>query len=80
MGQLSIIVRRFTDDINKIVENMEAEKDEDTKEEMCIQAGVTLELLSKLIKGSPIVMYDNEIKKPYILYPDGRREYGTFID
>lgn len=27
------------------------------------------------IKGLPIQKYDRERRKPYLLYPDGRREY-----
>lgn len=26
--------------------------------------------------GNPICEYDSQLKKPYILYPDGRREYA----
>ena len=27
------------------------------------------------IKGLPVARYDDELKRPYIEYPDGRREY-----
>jgi len=30
----------------------------------------------KQIKGNPIQCWDAEKKAPYILYPDGRREYA----
>ncbi len=29
------------------------------------------------IKGLPIAGYDKEKKRPYIEYPDGRREYAS---
>ena len=27
------------------------------------------------IKGLPVARYDDNLKKPYLEYPDGRREY-----
>lgn len=30
----------------------------------------------KKIKGIPIAKFDKEAKKPYLEYPDGRREYA----
>lgn len=29
------------------------------------------------IMGKPIAKYDEKLKKAYLEYPDGRREYGT---
>ena len=28
------------------------------------------------IKGLPICKFDEELRKPYMEYPDGRRDYG----
>lgn len=36
-----------------------------------------IDLLKELarLKGNPTSEWDEELKKPYLLYPDGRREY-----
>lgn len=68
MSELSLMVRALTEDLNKIVENIE-----DDKVTMLFRAGVILEDISKLVKGHPVARYDGE--NSYLLYPDGRREY-----
>lgn len=30
----------------------------------------------KIAKNKPISCYDRELKKPYILHPDGKKEYA----
>lgn len=77
MSELSFMVRKLTDELNKIVENIEYNNISDDKDDMTMlfRAGVILEDISKLIKGHPIVRYDSKIKQPYFLYPDGRKEY-----
>ncbi|MEW9139445.1 hypothetical protein ACQGSH_21040 [Bacillus wiedmannii] len=74
MSQLAIVVRKLTDDLNKIVENIDG-SDDDDKMTLLFSAGVILEDIRKLIKGHPVARYDSKIKQPYLLYPDGRREY-----
>lgn len=78
MSQLAIMVRKLTDDLNKIVEKIEYKNDvweDDVKMTLLFSAGVILEKIGKLIKGHPIAMYDSTTKQPYLLYPDGRKEY-----
>ncbi|MBE5936097.1 MAG: hypothetical protein E7262_10025 [Lachnospiraceae bacterium] len=36
---------------------------------------VRIENEIKKIKGVPIAKYDKKLNKPYLEYPDGRREY-----
>lgn len=38
--------------------------------------GVELENEKKRVKKVPIAKYDKDKKKPYLEYPDGRREYA----
>lgn len=40
-------------------------------------AAIRLDNEKKRIKGVPIQRYDMEKHKPYLEYPDGRREYAT---
>ena len=77
MSELSFMVRKLTCDLNKVVENIENSDISDYKDDMTMlfRAGVILEDISKLIKGHPIVRYDFKIKKPYLLYPNGKMEY-----
>lgn len=37
---------------------------------------IRLEIEIKKIKGLPVAKYDIETKRPYLEYPDGRREYA----
>ena len=40
-----------------------------------IQNGVRLQIEMNLTKGFPVARFDAEINKPYLEYPDGRKEY-----
>ncbi|NBI07295.1 hypothetical protein [Senegalia massiliensis] len=75
MSQLPIIVRQLTDDLNKIVENMENKKDEDDDISMLLSAGIILEDIKKLLNKNPVVRYDSEKNILYLFFPDGRKEY-----
>lgn len=37
---------------------------------------IRLEIEIKKIKGLPIAKYDIKTKRPYLEYPDGRKEYA----
>ncbi len=39
------------------------------------KASIRIDNEIRKIKGLPVAKFDNEKKKPYIEYPDGRREY-----
>ncbi len=38
---------------------------------------VELEKEMARLKGAPTAEYDEDLGKPYLLYPDGRREYNN---
>lgn len=60
---------------NSISEEIENYKNNDNRMTLLFRAGVVLADISKYLKGIPVARYDTENKKPYLLYPDGRREY-----
>ena len=39
------------------------------------KASITIDDEIRKIKGLPVARYDDESKKAYLEYPDGRREY-----
>ena len=41
------------------------------------KASIRIDNEIRRIKGLPIAKYDDEVGKPYIEYPDGRREYAS---
>jgi len=53
--------------------------DEDMDEVKLIQKGVRLQIKLNQLKGVPIARYDAKARKPYLEYPDGRREYDYVI-
>lgn len=50
----------------------EEDKDMDTRVTAAVKAAITRAKICK----QPLTYYDSELKKPYIEYPDGRREYA----
>ena len=48
---------------------------EDIEEVKAIQKGVREHVKMVKRKGIPVARYDFKAKKPYLEYPDGRREY-----
>ena len=51
--------------------------DEDVEEFKAIQKGVREQVKMSLRKGAPVARYDFKAKKPYLEYPDGRKEYAN---
>ena len=49
--------------------------DEDKEEVKAIQKGVREQVKMNKKKGAPVARYDFKAKKPYLEYPDGRKEY-----
>ena len=47
------------------------------KAEMLARLAVKEELEELKRNGYPIARYDLELRKPYLEYPDGRREYSV---
>ena len=50
---------------------------EDEKQVKAIQKGVRFQVNRIKEKGAPVARFDHKIKKPYLEYSDGRREYGN---
>ena len=50
--------------------------DEDMAEVKAIQQGVRLQVKLNKLKGAPVARFDAKAKKPYLEYPDGRKDYG----
>ena len=44
-------------------------------EEMKAQKAVEVKTKAMLERGVPVALYDDLLKRPYLKYPDGRREY-----
>jgi len=51
--------------------------EEDLEHVKAIQKGVRLQVKLNKLKGAPVARFDFKIKKPYLEYPDGRKEYGN---
>ena len=51
--------------------------DEDSDEVKAIQKGVREQVKANKRKGAPVARYDFKAKKPFLEYPDGRKEYGN---
>ena len=49
--------------------------EEDMEHVKAIQKGVRLQVKLNQLKGAPIARFDAKAKKPYLEYPDGRRDY-----
>jgi hypothetical protein len=49
--------------------------EEDKEQVLAIQKGVQLQVELNRLKGAPIARFDMKAKKPYLEYPDGRRDY-----
>ena len=49
--------------------------EEDKEMVKTIQKGVRLQVKLNQLKGAPVARYDFKAKKPYLEYPDGRKEY-----
>ncbi|MEE3481361.1 MAG: hypothetical protein VZQ80_05190 [Lachnospiraceae bacterium] len=39
------------------------------------KASIRIDNEIRKVKGLPVAKYDDEKRQPYLLYPDGRREY-----
>jgi hypothetical protein len=50
--------------------------EEDMEQVKTIQKGVRLQVKLNKLKGAPIARFDFKTKKPYLEYPDGRKEYS----
>ncbi|MBS4539655.1 hypothetical protein GOQ27_14365 [Clostridium sp. D2Q-11] len=74
MGQLAIRIQQLTDELNRIVKYID-KKDDDDDNEMLFRAIFILEDIRKFIMGNPVVRYDVKNNQPFLLFPDGRKEY-----
>ena len=45
-------------------------------EELKVQMAVDSKIKGMLERGVPVALYDDQQKRPYLEYPDGRREYA----
>ena len=52
-----------------------ADGEDDEQQVKVIQEGVRLQVRLNELKGAPIARFDIKTKKPYLEYPDGRKEY-----
>jgi len=50
--------------------------EEDLEHVKAIQKGVRLQVKLNQLKGAPIAKFDFKTRRPYLEYPDGRKEYG----
>jgi hypothetical protein len=50
--------------------------DEDMEQVKAFQKGVRLLVKLNQLKGAPVARFDFKTKKPYLEYPDGRKEYA----
>lgn len=76
MNQLSIIIRKLTEELNIVVEEIEICENKDDKITLLFRAGVILEDIKKLIKGKPVAQYDTENKQPYFIQMEQGNNIG----
>lgn len=62
----------MSDCVKRVTEKMPID---DQDEVARIQRGVRLHLKMQENNGVPVAKYDAKQKKPYLEYPDGRKEY-----
>ena len=61
---------------NRYIINPDIGKEDDDEVEI-IKKGVRLQVKMNKLNGSPVARYDAKKKRPYLEYPDGRREYSN---
>lgn len=69
------VLTKLISNLQKIVLEFEMSEDEDVIQERRLQAGVTLQNITRLINDHPIAKYDSERKRAYLLSRDGRKNY-----
>lgn len=69
------MIKDLIGQLNNIDESITMCENEDDKLTLIFRKAVIIEKIRKLTKGLPVAMYDVESKRPYLLYPDGRKKY-----